>query len=222
MSEEKNRHIILIGPDTLSNQMLMYSIKKELNIPCSIYVNSIQLFPKNMNSDYAAFSSDMYDILFLIDCIEKCTDAATKDVVTNPALIDHRIAFYNLPKYSGAEAKALTRKISGFFYVNDSMDIFLKGITSIFAGEFWISRQVLLQHVMNSPEKPSVKKPYQVELTNREQQILALVSIGVKNEEISEKLCISVNTVKTHMYNIYKKIQVTNRLQAALWAAKNL
>jgi DNA-binding CsgD family transcriptional regulator len=59
-------------------------------------------------------------------------------------------------------------------------------------------------------------------LTPREIEILSLVAIGAKNEEIAEKLFISSNTVKTHIYNIFKKIDVPNRLQAALWAAKNL
>jgi LuxR family transcriptional regulator of csgAB operon len=46
--------------------------------------------------------------------------------------------------------------------------------------------------------------------------------MGATNEEIGAKLCISTNTVKTHVYNIFHKIKVPNRLQAALWAAKNL
>ena len=59
-------------------------------------------------------------------------------------------------------------------------------------------------------------------LTHREIEILSLLAVGAKNEEIADKLYISTNTVKTHIYNIFKKINVTNRLQAALWAAKNL
>jgi LuxR family transcriptional regulator of csgAB operon len=59
-------------------------------------------------------------------------------------------------------------------------------------------------------------------LSSREMEILALISIGASNEEISEKLYISPHTVKTHLYHIFKKIKVPSRLQAALWAAKNI
>ena len=59
-------------------------------------------------------------------------------------------------------------------------------------------------------------------LTRRETEILALIAAGHTNEEMAEKLFISPHTVKTHVYNIFQKIAVPNRLQAALWAAKNL
>ena len=59
-------------------------------------------------------------------------------------------------------------------------------------------------------------------LTRREIEILSMLAVGATNEEIAEALFISPNTVKTHIYNIFKKIHVPNRLQAALWAAKNL
>ncbi len=59
-------------------------------------------------------------------------------------------------------------------------------------------------------------------LTPRQIEILALVAVGATNEQIADKLCISPQTVKSHLYNIFKKINVPNRVQAALWAAKNL
>jgi DNA-binding CsgD family transcriptional regulator len=59
-------------------------------------------------------------------------------------------------------------------------------------------------------------------LTQREREILSIVVGGATNEEIANKLYISPHTVKTHIYNIFKKINVPNRLQAALWVSRNL
>ena len=59
-------------------------------------------------------------------------------------------------------------------------------------------------------------------LTLRQSEVLAMVAVGATNEEIADKLCISPHTVKTHLYRIFKKINVPNRIQAALWAAKHL
>ncbi len=222
MSNQKTRQIILAGADNLGNQMLVYSIERELGVPCVIYGRPIHNFPEELDLDFNILTSDDYEVLVLIDCVDRDIDQATRDIMTNPAMEGPYVACYNLSGYSEAEAKALARRVRGFFYKDDKMDIFMKGINSIFHGEIWISRQILLRYVMSNGENTESYADRQAELTQREQQILALVSVGVANEEIGEKLHISVNTVKTHMYNIFKKIQVTNRLQAALWAAKNL
>ena len=54
------------------------------------------------------------------------------------------------------------------------------------------------------------------------EEILNLLSTGAKNTDIAEQLSLSVHTIKTHIYHIYKKLDVSNRTQAVNWASNNL
>ena len=58
------------------------------------------------------------------------------------------------------------------------------------------------------------------QLTTREKEILDKIAHGSSNRDIADELYISLHTVKTHIYNIFKKIDVSNRIQAALWKEK--
>lgn len=73
----------------------------------------------------------------------------------------------------------------------------------------------LLQEVRdNRGDKLTVKEAAkQYELTKRETTILECLMQGLSNEEISEKLDISVNTIKKHILNIYRKMEIRNRVQ---------
>jgi DNA-binding NarL/FixJ family response regulator len=59
-----------------------------------------------------------------------------------------------------------------------------------------------------------------VPLTNRETQVLRHVALGLSNKEIGRALTISIETVKEHVQNILRKISVTDRTQAAVWAVR--
>jgi len=58
------------------------------------------------------------------------------------------------------------------------------------------------------------------QLSRRETEILQLVITGISNKDIAEKLFISIHTVKTHLYNIYKTLKIRNRVEAVSWAQK--
>ena len=109
------------------------------------------------------------------------------------------------------------RKIRGLFYIDDNLDTFRKGFLAILNEEIWVPRAVLMKW-MNSPSKNKSVTAQEI-LSSREESVLKLMAGGMSNKEISEELYISANTVKAHLYNIYKKIEVSNRLQAARWAS---
>jgi two-component system nitrate/nitrite response regulator NarL len=55
----------------------------------------------------------------------------------------------------------------------------------------------------------------EVRLTSREEDVMALIEAGRSNREIAEELCIEVSTVKNHLHNVYEKMHVRRRSQAA-------
>jgi len=134
----------------------------------------------------------------------------------------NRIVLFNVSKDMEFEEKIVSKGVKGFFYEHDPLDIFLKGIGAVLNGKLWLPRDVMTKFILDGASKDKSLKKDNDKLTERQIEILALTAVGSTNEEIADKLCISPHTVKTHLYKIFKKINVPNRVQAALWAAKNL
>jgi DNA-binding NarL/FixJ family response regulator len=108
-----------------------------------------------------------------------------------------------------------------------SVPTLLTAIRKVNGGEIWvdpelpagvdfsrIARGLLLE--VGPPANETVHG-----LTKRELEILQLVAEGLSNEEIGRKIFISRKTVKTHLANIFDKLQVNNRFKAALWIMPN-
>jgi len=72
-------------------------------------------------------------------------------------------------------------------------------------------------HRRKLPQKGSDDNP----LTNREFQVLSHISVGMSNREIGKSLSISVETVKEHVQNVLKKLEVNDRTQAAVFAIRS-
>lgn len=132
------------------------------------------------------------------------------------------IVFYNVPEDSVLDQLALKRGIHGVFYLNDSIDLIPRGLKVIMGGQLWYRRDILMDAFRNPAPKAGNANHTVCGLTFRQREILRLVVSGTPNHNIAERLSISPNTVRSHVYNIYKKINVKNRLQAAMWARQNL
>jgi DNA-binding NarL/FixJ family response regulator len=72
------------------------------------------------------------------------------------------------------------------------------------------------------PETPPVRsEPNQPNLTGRETEVLSLLSLGLRNRAIAEKLFVGEETIKTHLKNIYRKLGVNGRGEAIAWALRD-
>jgi DNA-binding NarL/FixJ family response regulator len=69
---------------------------------------------------------------------------------------------------------------------------------------------------------PSREPPPAEQLSDREKQVLRLVAAGLANKQIARRLGIAESTVKVHTGNIFRRIGVTDRTSAALWAREHL
>ena len=78
----------------------------------------------------------------------------------------------------------------------------------------------LLTDTRNKMRRPRRAQENDIPLTNREVQVLRHVAMGLSNREIGKSLGISVETVKEHVQNILRKLDVNDRTQAAVWAVK--
>ena len=101
-----------------------------------------------------------------------------------------------------------------------SAEEFVKALVQITKRNRYIQESLLirLRSESNARNIDRAKLRY---LTPREKDILVLVSKGLLNKEIATSLNISERTVKNHMSNIFKKIEVSDRTQAAVFAIKN-
>ena len=116
--------------------------------------------------------------------------------------------------------KAVDIGIDGYILKDSDSNELNRAINTVYNGEKFI--QPSLIPLLNSKliardlDKEKVEK-----LSDREIEVLKLVSIGMFNKEIGKKLDISERTVKNHMSSIFKKIDCTDRTQAAVFAIRN-
>jgi DNA-binding NarL/FixJ family response regulator len=115
--------------------------------------------------------------------------------------------------------KAILAGACGYLLKDASIEQIVDGIRAAAAGESLISSKVattLLERVRST----GVETSERVELSDREVEVMRLVAEGMDNTAIGQALFISPQTVKNHISNILTKLQMDNRIQAAVYAVR--
>jgi DNA-binding NarL/FixJ family response regulator len=116
-------------------------------------------------------------------------------------------------------ARAVALGASGYLLKSAPRDKLLQAIRSAAAGEATWTREEL-RRVTGALATPRMAADVEVPLTLRESEVLRQLALGLTNKEIALALRISYETVKEHVQHILRKIGVTDRTQAAVWAVR--
>ncbi len=132
--------------------------------------------------------------------------------------IDQKVLILTIHNEVEYLLKAVEIGVNGYVLKDSNSDVLKKAIMTVCKGESYIQPS-LVPYLKMSLNKKQQRKPN--DLTRREVEVLKLLARGLFNKEIADTLSISEKTVKNHVSSIFKKINVSDRTQAAVYAIKN-
>ncbi|MDR5866555.1 LuxR C-terminal-related transcriptional regulator [Halomonas koreensis] len=208
---EDNLLIQLVTESNPQSQLFADYLHQQLECPVTI-----------LSPEAACKPADSERPLFLLD-IDHLGDSALQAWQRRAAEQPHcALAAFNLRDEDHAVEILASMHLQGVFYRDDDLPLICKGLGLLLEGQLWMSRTLMARmltfyrrHQLNA-YRPACG------LTQRELEIIGLLGSGASNMEIADRLFVSEHTVKSHLYNIFKKIDVHNRMQAVNWARQNL
>lgn len=216
MTNEKKpaKRIILFGQQNLQNSVLLGYLQQRTGFECLFapHPQWREVWNNSNQSTLALIDADIARPDRVLELMEQ--------IYQQP--INIRVAFFGVPAHHPVEKMVAWPIVMGIFASDSTQQQLCKGIGALFDGECWLPRQIVADYLHRTRQKPKKVSVCDTVLTKREIQILDLTATGASNVDIAEKLNLSMHTVKTHIYNLFKKIGVSNRIQAVNWAKEHL
>jgi LuxR family transcriptional regulator of csgAB operon len=219
--------VFVAGREKIQKGLLASFLEREFGYRCQVAEDDEQLPSPEFVGDCS--------LLVIRDCTGENSETLFPylDRFGDRLLHDEKLCFtlVNLDPRLGVDAEMLRRGVRGVLNADVASSLMKRFVSSVTAGELWFPRQLVSRCLLESrggapaaeteaETPPAAVLP--VALTVREKEVLIQIGMGATNEQIADRLCISQHTVKSHIYRIFRKINVPNRLQAALWASKYL
>ena len=147
------------------------------------------------------------------------SDAVSTIMAISPTT---KILLLSFAEDETAIIKALVAGAKGYVSKTTGLRELCKAVEAVHRGELWVERRLMSKLLDERVSSHSIKKngyesPKEI-LTPREHEVLRCLSTGSSNKEIAGELYISEKTVKSHLNSIFRKFNVTKRLQAILYA----
>jgi DNA-binding NarL/FixJ family response regulator len=206
--------ISIVGENAFNNELLATFLNQRTGIECGC----ADLNNFKTATDPAAYATR----LIFLDCtgIDVGNLWSLLNIERRPAdssrllVLDHVLSNWRI------ENQAIHIGVRGILYDRPDLEFYPRVVRAILDGELWYPRKILERCLLDDWKPRLASKEHLSRLTMREREVLYLVATGLTNRDIATKLCISPHSVKTHTYNIFKKINVNSRLHATLWLSK--
>ncbi len=197
--------IAIVEDDKKISEYIAHEINQAMNI------DTLLVFNKGDEALYQLSASPVNVALFDIElpglngieCIKKLK------------MIHPRMEMIVLTAYDNSENvfEAIRAGASGYLLKSISPAKIIEAIYDVFGGGSVMSSQIARKVMEAFAVKENTNEYFQ-DLSRREQEILEQLSKGFRYKEIAEKLFISIETVRTHVRNIYEKLHVNSRVEA--------
>lgn len=205
MNSNKHINLCIIEDDEALRASLKELVRSSDNIACAADFNNAEDFISflkiHTNIDIILLDIGLPGISGL-EAIEQIKEISPETKILILTIFDDDESVY----------KAFTMGASGFVLKSASRENLLTDIVRVSEGALIYSINIA-QKVLKSTRKESGSAEFE-KLSKREKEVLTLVTKGFKNTKISDALFISEDTVKSHLKNIYRKIQVNSKVEA--------
>ncbi|MDD9155686.1 response regulator transcription factor [Aliivibrio sp. S4TY2] len=169
----------------------------------------------HVHNNYSALSTHSNLSLLMIDY--RTVPSPTSSLSYNPKSTSYPWLLLNTQESSNLSYQLIQQGYLGEISHKYALEHLSKAIESILNGEMWFSRTTLSNAIRHEihPKGPLNSVIQNIShkhlLTKKERKVLHLLLDGMNNYEISEQCHISINTVKTHISNVYKKFNIHSR-----------
>jgi DNA-binding NarL/FixJ family response regulator len=206
--------IYIIGSNVTFNELLASVFETEMKLFCFVYSRE-----SNCRAETESSLTRSVDVILLdSNDFDPSVPIPWFKLPAGVGRTKPRLIFFNTLEDKKVEKLALKNGAAGIFYRHSPKEVILKGVKRVIKGEYWFSRSTLEDFCKNNgfigKNTQNLMEPV---LTARENTILHQVLRGERFKQIAAELGISVNTIKTHTQNIYRKINVNSRQQAVRW-----
>ncbi|HHG3075963.1 TPA: LuxR C-terminal-related transcriptional regulator [Vibrio parahaemolyticus] len=209
-----NNTVLLFTFNNIQGRGLQTAIEQNLEKPVLLTRSSDVNFPSTRDEHYVAIVDSSLPEL-----------PEVKQTLSELEHVDATVLVNAEPNLR-IESLLTWSNLKGLFYFKDDFDKVMMGLKGILNGENWLSRDILNQLIgyllsLNNTVG-ELETKLEMELTRREMQVLSALCQGGSNLDIADSLFVSEHTVKSHLYSIFRKLEVKNRMQAITWAKRNL